>query len=320
VSDQSDSGPAPNEEDLFSIDIRVALPQIADTYGIAGFLSGTVDGSRWPSVIAVNRFGQERQLLELQTKKQAMAQAALVRADLESLGRRRWCEKYDVPWSFVTGVPLAMANRFDPAHAWSEPTAFLDSCRGGFGRNTMRVERLLGRAASFNADEIERIGRATESSASELGFVVTRRFNHSVQIAGDAAIAAGREGPFLLIGTKGAEAVTRASVRPAEMAGADSHAVAAAWDRYSATKDTDPATRKEASDNLTRVLGELIGVKARWILPAGVGVQRAALALAVWDLADGSSPLKPKHLDWLLREWKQAALEQDLFPESERRR
>jgi len=49
-------------------------------------------------------------------------------------------------------------------------------------------------------------------------------------------------------------------------------------------------------------------------------VQRAALALAVWDLADGSSPLKPKHLDWLLREWKQAALEQDLFPESERRR
>ena len=47
----------------------------------------------------------------------------------------------------------------------------------------MRVERLLGRAASFNADEIERIGRATESSASELGFVVTRRFNHSVQIA-----------------------------------------------------------------------------------------------------------------------------------------
>jgi len=68
------------------------------------------------------------------------------------------------------------------------------------------------------------------------------------------------------------------------------------------------------------VLGELIGVKARWILPAGVGVQRAALALAVWDLADGSSPLKPKHLDWLLREWKQAALEQDLFPESERRR
>jgi hypothetical protein len=61
-----------------------------------------VEGSPWPSVIAVNRLGQQRQLLEIQTKKEAIAQTARVRADLESLGLRLWCEKYDVPMSFVT--------------------------------------------------------------------------------------------------------------------------------------------------------------------------------------------------------------------------
>jgi len=70
------------------------------------------------------------------------------------------------------------------------------------------------------------------------------------------------------------------------MAGADSHAVAAAWDRYSATKDTDPATRKEASDNLTRVLGELIGVKARWILPreSACNAPRWRLPSGIWRM------------------------------------
>ena len=105
----------------------------------------------------------------------------------------------------------------------------------------------------MDADEIKRIGRATQRSASELGFIVTRRFNQSFQIAGEAAISAGREVPFKLIGTKGAEAVTRASVREAEMAGADSRAVAEAWDHYIDTKDTDPPTWKAASDDLDRV-------------------------------------------------------------------
>ena len=72
------------------------------------------------------------------------------------------------------------------------------------------------------------------------------------------------------------------------------------------------------SDNLDRVLGELIGAKTRG-QPAGVGVQRAALGLAVWDLADGSSPLKTKQREWLIREWKKAELEQDAFPEGYRR-
>jgi hypothetical protein len=92
----------------FPIEIRVVLPKIAWSRAIGSFLSESrdeswVDGSRWPSVIAVNRFGQDRQLLEAPTKKDAIAQLAQVRMDLESLGLRVWCDKYDVPWSFVTG-------------------------------------------------------------------------------------------------------------------------------------------------------------------------------------------------------------------------
>ncbi len=98
---------APPEASAFAIDIRVVLPKVAWSRAIASFLSESrdeswVDGTRWPSVIAVNRFGQDRQLLEAPTKKEALAQLAKVRADLEGLGLRRWCEKYDVPWTFVT--------------------------------------------------------------------------------------------------------------------------------------------------------------------------------------------------------------------------
>lgn len=130
--------------------------------------------------------------------------------------------------------------------AWSDPKAFLQTCSGAFGPNTESVEVLLGRAVAIDADEIKRIGRATQSSASSTGYTAIKRFNQSFQIAGNATIAAGREGPFLLIGTNGAEAVTRASVREAERTGADSHAVAEAWDHFSDTKGTDPGMRKAA--------------------------------------------------------------------------
>jgi hypothetical protein len=98
---------APPEPGAHSIDIQVVLPKITWSRAIASFLSESrdeswVDGARWPSVIAVNRFGQDRRLMEAPTKKEALAQLAKVRTDLEGLGLRRWCEKYDVPWAFVT--------------------------------------------------------------------------------------------------------------------------------------------------------------------------------------------------------------------------
>jgi hypothetical protein len=108
VSDDSGFGVPPHEDAAFPIEIRAAIPKIAWSKAIGSFLSESrdeswVDGSRWPSVIAVNRFGRERQVLEAPTKKEALAQLSRVRKDLESLGLRRWCEKYDVPWTFVTG-------------------------------------------------------------------------------------------------------------------------------------------------------------------------------------------------------------------------
>jgi hypothetical protein len=108
VSEDPASGSPPGEDAAFPIEIRAAIPKISWRTAIGSFLSESrdeswVEGSRWPSVLAVNRFGLERLLLEAPTKKEALAQLAQVRSDLEGLGVRRWCEKYDVPWTFVTG-------------------------------------------------------------------------------------------------------------------------------------------------------------------------------------------------------------------------
>lgn len=57
---------------------------------------------RWPAIVAVNRFGEERKLLESDSEEQAVTNVDRVQADFDILGLRRWCEKYDVPWDFVT--------------------------------------------------------------------------------------------------------------------------------------------------------------------------------------------------------------------------
>jgi hypothetical protein len=95
--------------DLLPIQLRVAQPKIPWKRVTMSILSESdetwADGSPWPSVNAVNAFGHERKLVELPTKKEATARLAEVREDLESLGLRDWCEKYDVPWSFLTDGP-----------------------------------------------------------------------------------------------------------------------------------------------------------------------------------------------------------------------
>ena len=178
------------------------------------------------------------------------------------------------------------------------------------------MERLLGKAVSLSADQIKRIGRATVADAGQLGFIKARWFRQSFQFAGDAAIAAGREAALLEIGTRGAEAVVRASVREAELSGADLRPVVDAWDAYRTAKGGELAARDAASDDLDRALRELIGKGAtRWIVPAGVGVQRAALAVALWDIADPNSRFKPKHRTRLTWEWRTLKLKPDFLPE-----
>jgi hypothetical protein len=106
--DRSGARPPPIGSAASPIEIRVLEPapflkflQVAYEES-KGWNPQPIEGSRWPVVIAVNRFGQDWQLCECETMKKANVEAAQVRADLAGLGLRDWCEKYGVPWSFVT--------------------------------------------------------------------------------------------------------------------------------------------------------------------------------------------------------------------------
>jgi hypothetical protein len=69
---------------------------------MGGTTASAEDGiSRWPSVVVVNRLGQERRLEKLESNDEAEVRAERVQADLEILGLEAWCEKYDVPLAFA---------------------------------------------------------------------------------------------------------------------------------------------------------------------------------------------------------------------------
>ena len=167
----------------------------------------------------------------------------------------------------------------------------------------------------MTADEIKKVGRATEAGATKAGLIGQRRYALSFQIAGDIAVQSGRETALQLIGTKGAEAVTRASVRPAEADGRDVRPVIDAWDSYSATKGGNPADRESTSYTLDAALAGLIGDTInRWVLAAGVGIQRAALAVLIWDVAERERKFKPKYRDWLVLQCRALKLGPEYLP------
>lgn len=56
-----------------------------------------------PSVVAENRTGEKRVVEVTKTMKEAQERAAAVEQDFETLSVSEWCERYDVPGSFVTG-------------------------------------------------------------------------------------------------------------------------------------------------------------------------------------------------------------------------
>ena len=99
--------PPASEEARFPIEIRAVLPEVDWAGAFSSFWidpdTPRIDGPRWPTVIAVNRNNRSRVLLDTETDKEAIAQGERIRSDLESLGVRRWSQKYGVPWSFVTG-------------------------------------------------------------------------------------------------------------------------------------------------------------------------------------------------------------------------
>jgi hypothetical protein len=69
---------------------------------MGGTTASAEDGvSHWPSVVVVNRLGQEKRLEKFESNEEAEARAERVQADLDILGLEGWCKKYDVPLAFA---------------------------------------------------------------------------------------------------------------------------------------------------------------------------------------------------------------------------
>jgi hypothetical protein len=58
---------------------------------------------RGPSVVVQNALGEKRVLEAAKNMKEGRARAAAIENDYKTLGAAQWCERYDVPASFVTG-------------------------------------------------------------------------------------------------------------------------------------------------------------------------------------------------------------------------
>jgi hypothetical protein len=58
---------------------------------------------RGPSVVAENCTGEVRVIEVTKTMKEAQGRAATIEQDFRTLSTSEWCERYDVPVSFVSG-------------------------------------------------------------------------------------------------------------------------------------------------------------------------------------------------------------------------
>ena len=58
---------------------------------------------RGPSVVVQNANGEKRVLEVTKKLKDAQDRAAVIEGDFRTLSTEDWCERYDVPVSFVTG-------------------------------------------------------------------------------------------------------------------------------------------------------------------------------------------------------------------------
>lgn len=58
---------------------------------------------RGPSVVAENRTGERRVVEVTKTMKEAQDRAATIEQDFKTLSTSEWCERYEVPSSFMTG-------------------------------------------------------------------------------------------------------------------------------------------------------------------------------------------------------------------------
>ena len=72
--------------------------------GAASRTAGFEDSSgRGPSVVAENAAGEKRVIAVSKKLQEAKDKAVVVENDFKTLGAAAWCERYDVPPSFVSG-------------------------------------------------------------------------------------------------------------------------------------------------------------------------------------------------------------------------
>jgi hypothetical protein len=72
--------------------------------GVASATTGFEDYSgRGPSVVAENAAGEKRVVAVTKKLQEAKEKAVLIENDFTTLGATAWCERYDVPPSFVSG-------------------------------------------------------------------------------------------------------------------------------------------------------------------------------------------------------------------------
>src|SRR5580658_4437472 len=106
------------DESECSVQIRAAKAKTSwIKFFVVGLLNRGIvqadDGiSRKPAVVAVNRHSKERRLLKYESNDEAEQAVERVRADLDILGIRQWCDKYDVPLVVCEGIgDLSPAKR-----------------------------------------------------------------------------------------------------------------------------------------------------------------------------------------------------------------
>jgi secreted protein with Ig-like and vWFA domain len=73
------------------------LQERAFAGGVKSFPGGS------PSVVAENSNGEKHVLAVARTVEEAQARAATIEQDFNALSPTEWCERYDVPVSFVPG-------------------------------------------------------------------------------------------------------------------------------------------------------------------------------------------------------------------------
>jgi hypothetical protein len=75
-----------------------------DAMRTRGTASGQFEdySGRGPSVVVQNAYGEKRILEVTKNVKEARARAAAIENDYKTLGPAQWCERYDMPASFLT--------------------------------------------------------------------------------------------------------------------------------------------------------------------------------------------------------------------------